>query len=221
MHVNTFVFPQIPIFLFVVLILYLLSHRHVSRGAGRNLQICISKSTGPQWRHFSNDPPSFWASLATHAEQRSTCGKAELPGLALTAHPSVCMCMCVQVQGLQQCCGAYETRALDERRVERFTVCERESRLNHSSTAACNSPATETADIAAATVYAARALIRMHAHTHAQDFLVCLRNVRNRANAKMQLLTEKENCDPGRLSCSRAAIMARRWGFVSPTDLSG
>lgn len=46
--------------------------------------------------------------------------------------------------------GAYETRALDERRVERFTVCE--SRLNHSSTAGCNSPATETADNAATTV---------------------------------------------------------------------
>lgn len=64
--------------------------------------------------------------------------------------------------------GAYEMRALDERRVERFTVCEREreSRLNHSSTAGCNSPATETADIAAVTVCAALALIYMHAHTH-------------------------------------------------------
>ncbi len=88
--------------------------------------------------------------------------------------------------------GAYETRALDERRVERFTVCERQSRLNHSSTAGCNSPATETADIAAVTICAALALIYMHAHTHTQDFLVCLRNVKNRSHAKMQLLTESK-----------------------------
>ncbi len=235
MHVNTFVFLQIPISLFVVLILCLLPHRHVSRGAGRNLQICISKSTGPQWRHFSNDPPSLWASLATHAEQRSTCGKDGLPGLALMAHPSACMCMCVQVQGLQQCCASGPMKREPLMRDEwSALLCVRENRLNHSSTAGCNSPATETAVIAAATVCAVLTLTYMHArtrtrtrtrththtHTHTHDFLVCLRKVNYQSHAKMQLLTESKivfqsTCRvPGLRSC-----LGDKVSFL--TDLSG
>lgn len=109
---------------------------------------------------------------------------ARLSSQAWYSRPTqVCACACVCRPTAVWCIRAYETRALDERRVERFTVCERESRLNHSSTAGCNSPATETADIAAATVCTC---------THTQDFLVCLRNANNRSHAKMQLLIESK-----------------------------
>ncbi len=125
------------------------------------------------------------------------------------------------------CIGANETRAFDERRVSAL-LCVRESRLNHSSTAGCNSPATETAVIAAATVCAVLTLIYMHArtrtrthtHTHTHDFLVCLRNVNYQSHAKMQLLTESKivfqsTCRvPGLRSC-----LGDKVSFL--TDLSG
>jgi len=108
--------------------------------------------------------------------------------------------------------GAYETRALDERRVERFTVCARESRLNHSSTAGCNSSATETADNAAKLRLLSYACTHTHTHTHTHMIALFVYATSRIGCVQLNAATDRTQiCDPTLrwLSCSGVAIMAQ------------